>query len=271
MLLLVGTTDALELVTNAAAAVDVHCSYVDCTKTTGALIDTNKQNTAITTATTTTIVSAPGAASTTRNIKTLNIRNKDAAAAVTVTVQIDVSGTNYELHKVTLRPGEALEYLEGVGWFTLSSSATFRILRVAGADYVNATTSFTDITGLTCPVENGKAYSFFAFLTHLNNASTTGSRFGINGPSLTGVNISGIDTVTNSATASVHSAGGATAVDTGFSVQTTGSAAARMAVMTGGFTAGAGGTFALRGQSEVAVAAGLTVRQGSCCYVFEAR
>jgi hypothetical protein len=270
MLLLVGTTDKIELVTAVAADIDVHASYIDITKTTGAFIDSNKQATAITTATTTDIVSAAGAATTTRNVKTLNIRNKHATLANTVTVQIDISGTNYELFKTTLLAGETLEYIEGVGWFVVESKALNRLLRVSGADYVNATTSFTDITGLTAPVQNGKSYSFIAALTHINNASTTGSRFGINGPTLSNVHISGIDTVTNSATASVHSAGGATAVDTAFSVQTTGSAAARLAIMQGGFTAGADGTFAIRGQSEVAVAAGLTVRIGSFCHLFEA-
>lgn len=271
MLLLIGTTDKLELVTDAAVTVDVHVSYVDATKSTAVVIDNDSQETAISTATTTEICAAAGAGTTARNVKTINIHNKDATLAVNVTIQKDISATKYVLRKYTLLAGETAQYIEGVGWFKIEQGSLFRLLRVATADYINATTSFTDITGLTCPVSNGKSYSFIALLTHLNNASTTGSRFGINGPTLTNVHISGIDTVTNSATASVHSAGGATAIDTGFSVQTTGSTAARLAVMQGGFTAGADGTFAIRGQSEIAVAAGLTVRLGSCCIVFEAK
>lgn len=271
MLLLVGTTDALELVTNAAADVDVHVSYVDCTKTTGTVIDTNKQVTAITTATTTTIVSAPGASTTTRNIKTLNVRNKDTTDAVTVTVQIDVSGTNYELHKETLLPGDTLQYVEGLGWFKLSSATLFRLLRVSGSDYVNATTSFTDITGLTAPVRNGRVYSFFAMLNNVNNASTTGSQFSINGPTLSAVLLTEVNVVTTSATAAAMSAGAAAAVDTNIITQTTGSATSHLSVIQGSFTAGADGTFAMRGRSEVAVAAGLTVKVGSFCQLFEAR
>jgi hypothetical protein len=113
MLNLAASTDAVEILTSAAATIDVHASFLDLSGTT---VTPGKQATAITTATTTTVVSAP-AASTWRNIKTLNIRNKHASLSCDVTVQIDISGTNYELVKQTLRAGETLQYIEGVGWF----------------------------------------------------------------------------------------------------------------------------------------------------------
>lgn len=269
MLLLAATTDKLQLTTAVATAIDVHVSYVDASNTTLVPSGAGKQNTAITTATTTDILAAPGA-STVRNAKTINIRNKDSTLANTVTVIFDQNGTDFVMHSVTLLAGETLQYIEGVGWFTVESKVLNRILRVSGADYVNATTSFTDITGLTCPVQSGKAYSFFAHLDNLNNASTTGSRFSINGPSLSGIRMTEINVVTASATAAAMSAGAAAAVNTAVIAQTTGSATSRMSILSGGFVAGADGTFAVRGASEVAVAAGLTVRQGSFCHIFEA-
>lgn len=269
MLILVGTTDKIELVSDAAATLDVHASYVDATAATGAVSNVGRQATAITTATTTDIVAA-GGSGVARNVKTINIRNKHASLACGVTVQVDISGTNYELHRVTLLAGECLEYIESVGWFVIKASRLDRWLRV-GTAYVNATTSFTDITGLTCPVDSGKTYNFEAHLIHANNASTTGSRFGINGPTLSNIRGGIIDTVTNSVSASVHAAGGATAVDTSLAgATTTGSTADRLAILSGVFTTGAAGTFAMRGASEVAVAAGLTVRAGSWCHLWEA-
>jgi len=121
MLLLVATTDKLQLVTSAAVAVDVHASYMDYN---GSTVTPGRQNTAISTATTTDIVGVPGA-STQRNIKTLHIRNKSASTPDDVTVLYNQNGTTYELHKVTLRPGECLEYIEGVGFFTLAAKLPF--------------------------------------------------------------------------------------------------------------------------------------------------
>jgi hypothetical protein len=266
MLLLAATTDTFQLISSTTSALDVHVSYVDASSTTLVPSGAGKQNTAIVTATTTTILAAP-AASTVRNMKTLKVRNKGAVAN-DVTIQFDQNATDFELHKVTLLAGECLQYIEGIGFFVLTSGRLDRWLRVS-ADVVNATTSFADVTGLTCAVESGKTYNFEAHLTHINNATTTGSRFGINGPTLSAIRVSTIDTVTASVTASVHSAGSVTAVDTAATAQTTGSANDTLAILSGSFTTGAAGTFAIRSQSEVAVAAGLTVRAGSWCHVWE--
>lgn len=117
MLLLVATTDKLQLVTDAAVTVDVHVSYMDYN---GSTVTPGRQNTAVSTAATTDVVASPGASSQ-RNIKTFNARNKAASASVGVTVLYNQNGTTFELHKVTLRPGECLEYIEGVGFFTLGA------------------------------------------------------------------------------------------------------------------------------------------------------
>ena len=73
MMLLTATTTKLKLTTDTASDVDVVADYVDITSTG---YTPGQQRTKPTTATTTDIVDAP-AASTTRQIKTLSIRNVD--------------------------------------------------------------------------------------------------------------------------------------------------------------------------------------------------
>lgn len=114
------TTDKIQAITSAAATLDVHCSYVDLTTTTGG-ITPDKQNTAISTATTTDIVAVPGA-NVVRNVKTINIRNKDASLSCDVTVRFLANATAYELIKVTLKPADVLEYIEGVGWYVVTAA-----------------------------------------------------------------------------------------------------------------------------------------------------
>jgi hypothetical protein len=121
MLLLIATTDKLQLVTGQAVAVDVHTSFVDLSGTT---ITPGKQNTAISTATTTDIVAAPGS-STSRNIQTLTVRNK-GASNVDVTIVYNQNGTSFELHKATLLPGQALIFLDGVGFVIIPATTSLR-------------------------------------------------------------------------------------------------------------------------------------------------
>jgi hypothetical protein len=110
------STDLLSLITSAAATVDVVASWVDTdapvTPTSNMAPDTTP--TAITTATTTTIVAAP--ASGVRNVKEFSIRNRHASTATDVTVQLNRSATLYEKFKCALLAGEELTYREGV-WF----------------------------------------------------------------------------------------------------------------------------------------------------------
>jgi hypothetical protein len=101
---LVLTTDKLQLVTDSTATVDVHASGMDLPTGASPVTVPWKQNTAISTATTTDIVAAP-AASTSRNVKTLHIRNRHATTAATVTVVFDANGTDYELHQAVINAG----------------------------------------------------------------------------------------------------------------------------------------------------------------------
>lgn len=115
------TTDKLQVITNAAANVDVHASFVDLNTTTSA-VTPDRQNTAISSSTTTDVVAAP-ASGVVRNVKTLHVRNKHATLSVDVTVQFNQNATLFELFKATLRPGDVIEYVEGIGFFVITNPA----------------------------------------------------------------------------------------------------------------------------------------------------
>ena len=151
MLNLAATTDKLQLITAQASTIDVHASFVDVNQSTLAPSAASNQATAITTATTTDIVSAP-AATTTRNVKFLCINNKDASNSNSVTVQHNANSTLYKLLTVTLLPGEELMLREGV-WFHYASSGgvyTFptyavdvQVFTATGANTWTKPTAFT--------------------------------------------------------------------------------------------------------------------------------
>ena len=270
MLNLAATTDKLQLVTSAAVTVDVHASYADLSGTT---VTPGRKNTAITTATTTDIVASPGA-STVRNIKTLHIRNKHATTPVDVTVLYEGSATdaNVELHKATLLAGEMLEYVEGIGFFTVQTTRKEFYNRRVTADYVNATTSFSDVTGLTCPATSGKHYNFEAHFFHFANATTSGPRFAIGGVAMTAMRIGAIITESGGVAAAVMNSnvGDVTAVDTAVAATTDSTTTMVHSIMSGWYQPSASGTFAIRACSEVAVAAGITIKQGSWAQMWEA-
>jgi len=134
------TPDKLRLITNNAGDVDVHVSYVDVDSTSAPPVtqDANRQNTTITSATTTDICAGVTNANRRRNVKTIFIRNTHATVTNDVTVYIDQGGgTIFELWKCSLAPGEQLEYVEGLGFFEAAASPA----SVLGTNFANASTS----------------------------------------------------------------------------------------------------------------------------------
>lgn len=117
-MLLATANQSLRIVTTDAVATDVVAWYADHTSTTFA---PNTQATKITTATTTTVVSAPSA-STQRQVKNLSIRNVAASGSQTVTVQLLDGATTYEIIKAPLAAGETLRFVEGAGWQAFAAS-----------------------------------------------------------------------------------------------------------------------------------------------------
>ncbi len=102
MLLCAAATAKVSVITGSALAIAVHASWVDYTSP--STVTPGDVDTAISTATTTDVVPAPGA-SVTRNVKLLVVRNKDASASNVITVQHFDGTTTSELHKFTLKAG----------------------------------------------------------------------------------------------------------------------------------------------------------------------
>ena len=258
------TTDKFQLTTSSAATLDVLVNYIDASNTTGAMSGGGKQVTAIASATTTDILAAPGA-STLRRMKFMTVRNKDSSLSCDVTLIFDANGTDYEIHKATLAPGDCLEYIEGVGFYVLTSAAILDKTLYVTANSVHATAAtFAPITGLSVPVIAGNVYAFYCCLLAITNATTTGAQFAIGGVAMTYMIAGGRSVLLGSPTASsTNTTGVVTAVDTAVMAQTTGAATNQPHEMSGSFQPSASGTFSIKATSEVTVANGLTVLKGS--------
>lgn len=188
MIQLIATTDKLQLVTDSAADVDVVASFSDLS---GSTVTPDKQLTAITTATTTDVLAAP-ASSTSRRLHFMSIRNKDTADSTTVTVVFDANGTDYELHKVTLAPGDMLEYAEGVGFYKLETLTTAELIRVLSADDTGANSNSAQpwfATNGSVAVQADTTYEIVGFL-HITRAAGTTSH-------TTGIGFGGTATITS--------------------------------------------------------------------------
>ena len=129
---LASTTESLELVTATAGTINVTVSYIDYTSTTAT---PGAQASAITTATTTTILSAP-AASTQRQVKLLTVDNA-GTASVFITLQKDVSATNYSQFSLTLGPSETLR-MKSDGDFDVHDSTG--AVKSSGVGIIDGTT-----------------------------------------------------------------------------------------------------------------------------------
>jgi hypothetical protein len=111
MLALTTTSDVLQLITSAAGQIDTYAAYADVSGTT---VTIGRQVQRISTATTTTVASAPGA-STSRNVKRLAVANNSGSVTNTVTFQF-FDGTNtIVFESYTLAPGERFSYSETAG------------------------------------------------------------------------------------------------------------------------------------------------------------
>lgn len=127
MIYLTATTDTIEVVTTTTAAIDVQVNYIDAASSTLVPSGAGRQNTAISSIATTTVLAAP-AASTTRTLKQLTIRNKSTTTANTVTIQYDQNATQYEIYAANLEPGAELIYIEGLGFNVYTTATSDRLL-----------------------------------------------------------------------------------------------------------------------------------------------
>lgn len=263
MLLLASTTDKIQLTTSAAADIDVHASFMDHTTSTDDVVG-SKQNTAITTATTTDIVAAPGSG-VVRNVKTLHICNKDASDSCDVTVIYDANGTDYRLHKATLRPDEALEYVEGIGFYTieLNSDRAVSYSKLT-SDLALSTSTTLANTGPSFNVLAGVYYMFRFLLLYQTAATTTGIKTSVTIPAASRF-AAWVQTPVSTAAGGTANVYADWATTSGDAVTGTGTPAANVdhfATLEGLIVPSADGTLALQHASEVTTT-GVTVRSGT--------
>lgn len=284
MITLTNTTHILELTTGSATNVDVFISYADHT-TTGATL--GDQQTLITTNTTTTILNSP-ASSTQRQVKCISINNTSASSNA-VTVKKDISATEYDLFgPVTLGANERLEYLDGRGWQVFANTgaikqsinqgnnATSSSLStvVLGSDQTNnnaVANTIADVTGLSFSVTSGSTYWFRFVIWYTAAATTTGSRWTINGPanSLLGFRMSNTLSAAATVGTDVFSEASLVAYDTPAASNATSATAtagqANVVFIEGLVKPSADGTVIARFASEVANSA-IIAKAGSCVF-----
>ena len=199
MIVLTETTDKIQVVLGGSITTNqLQCAsfWRDVTTTTylpgRTLVNTNNT-------TDVDVVGSPGA-STQRVVDFLSVYNRDTVNA-TVTVKLDANGTEYILWKGILATGEMLQYNDK-GGFTCttvagaikqsqmwgSNNAVVNVLNtvILSADVINnngTANTIADVTGLSFSVTAGEVYWFEFVIPFTSAATTTGSRWSINGPS----------------------------------------------------------------------------------------
>lgn len=129
-----------------------------------------------------------------RVVKGVSVLNRDSNP-VTVTASLG----SIPVIAVVLGVGERLEYSEARGWAVFMSNGAVKTSRVdgafgvssgvqvvtLGANVVNASATantLADVTGLAFPVLAGTSYWFAAVIPYTSAATSTGSRWTIDGP-----------------------------------------------------------------------------------------
>ena len=117
MIVLTASTDSLKLTTSGSAGIHYSVAHntIDIPDVSACTAASSRGQ--ISSATTTTLVSAPSAGNV-RQIKGILLTNVHASAANTLTLKVTVSGTDYTLGVFTLEAGETLQYVDGKGFLT---------------------------------------------------------------------------------------------------------------------------------------------------------
>lgn len=173
------TSDKLQIITGQACTLDVHASFVG-RDSAGTTISPDRSNKAITTAATTDIFAGPGSGGV-RKLEVLKCRNKHASTPVDVTVFYEGSTTDFdaELYKVTLQPGDTLQWTEALGFFVLSTANAQTRFVPLTADQSNSTITPTEVTGLSTVTGLG-TFKFQYLVLYQSSITTTGVRYSVN-------------------------------------------------------------------------------------------
>lgn len=160
-------TQKIQLVTSSGADIDVHVSYTDMEQISVVELSVTEltrgtQTTAITTATTTDVIDAPGTGII-RMIDKISIRNIDSSVSNSVYLVIDDSGTDYKIiPTVKLAAGELYDYETGNGWKLIDATGlVVEVLSIYDIKiyYAVSTTAITITSGIVnFAIDDGLAY-----------------------------------------------------------------------------------------------------------------
>lgn len=276
MLVLAATTDKLVAsITGTAPNATAMATYRDITATTylpGRILTT------LSVASTNYDVATAPAASTQRVIDGLTITNTNALTgagrAIVVTLSYSDAGTLYTLNTVTLGPGERLEYADGVGMQVYSAGGSLKtavgqvsVPSVVGtsrtaiaSNVANSTVTISDCTGLSFAVSASTKYWFRAVVFYSSAATSTGSRWSIQGPaSPTALAFRVESTLTATTQANYE---GLVAYDTPATASASSLTAGNIAIIEGRIQPSAAGTVIVRFASEIGGSA-ITALAGS--------
>lgn len=276
MITLFGTGDVMRLVTTSAANLDVVVGHATRPSDGSTPAVNAAARATIAAATTSTIAAAPGSGSE-RAIYSVVLRNRHASLANTLTLQAFDGTTAYEIFKVTLAAGEQAIYdgLNGWTYFNAqgvpkssqsqgSSGAAVSAVNlvVLASDVINnnaVANSIADVTGFSFPVIAGQTFQFEFFIDYTAAATTTGSRWGLQGPSFSRLMLqSSYGLTTTSLTFNQVAGYDLPAASNASSPLTTGN----LAYMAGQITPSADGNVIARFASEIAGSA-ITAKAGS--------
>lgn len=156
---------------------------------------------------------------------------------------------------------QGLQGIQGLQGVQGPAGEGMSVLGISG-DVANSTTSFADVTGLQFPVVAGTRYWFRFVIPYSAAATTTGSRFGINGPAVTVIRYRSEYTLT-ATSRTIND--GMTAYNLPAAANATSLAEGNVAVIEGVITPSANGSVIARFASEVNASA-ITVRAGACVF-----
>lgn len=149
-MIILSSTDSIQIVTATGGDCDVVASWIDDL---AGVITPGRTVTAITTATTTVNCVPAPASSTYRNVKSLMIQNKDGALSQTVTVQMLVTATAYNLIIATLQINETLMYFDQDGWVIMDASGGIKTAAATGR-FIRTTVLTTAVSFTTSAATN---------------------------------------------------------------------------------------------------------------------
>lgn len=279
-MILASTSDVIRLTSTAAINHDTHVSWADVTAGSSSPTLGNENHTYAAAQTDAAICAAPSSGHV-KIPKAITVRNRDGSTSTDVTLKHYDGTTNSELWKGTLLAGETVVWFERVGFrvfdaqgrlkvrndgLATSSSPSYTTV-VLGSDVTNNNASantIADVTALSFSVTSGNTYWFRFVIPYTANATTTGSRWSINGPATPTALYYRSEYSLTTTSKTINE--GVSAYDTpAASSATSAATGANIAVIEGFIKPSANGTVIARFASEVSSAA-IVAKAGAVCF-----